>query len=89
MKKYPIHVVLWRFDQISIFLDKRLTLGERSRMIDDVSRISVIWPNGSEGTVPRSTLYRWRNTYNKNPVIESLMPKSKPKSEAEKVIKEE
>jgi len=89
MKKDPLNIALWRFEQISAFLDKRLTPGERSRMVDEVSRISVIWPNGNEGTIPRSTLYRWLHIYNRNPVIESLMPKPKYRPQKEKVIREE
>jgi len=34
MKKDPLYVALWRFDQISSFLDKRLIPGERARMIE-------------------------------------------------------
>jgi len=77
LKKNPLNVALWRFEQISLFLDKRLTPGERARMVDKASRIEVIWPNGDLGPVPRSTLYRWLQAYQQDPVIESLQPKAK------------
>lgn len=90
MKKDPIHIALWRFEKISMLLDSRLTPGERSRMIKEMSRIPVIWPNGDEGPINRSTIYRWLKAYRENPVIESLLPKPKPeKSKKKRVIREE
>jgi transposase InsO family protein len=86
VKKNPRNVALWRFEQISLFLDKRLTPGERARMIDEASRIEVMWPNGDLGPVPRSTLYRWLRAYQQNPVIESLQPKAKVQKKREKAI---
>jgi transposase InsO family protein len=86
MKKNPLNVALWRFDQISLFLDKRLTPGERARMINQASRIEVIWPNGDLGPVPRSTIYRWLQAYQQNPVIESLQPKAKVQKKKHKAI---
>jgi len=86
VKKDPIYVAVWRFNQISLFLDKRLTPGERARMIDEASRIEVIWPNGDQAPVPRSTLYRWLRAYQQNPVIESLMPKARTPPEGQRVI---
>ncbi len=86
MKKNPLYVALWRFNQISLFLDKRLTPGERARMIEEASRIEVIWPNGDLGPVPRSTLYRWLHAYQKHPVIESLQPKSRIQKKRQKAI---
>jgi len=86
MKKDPLYVALWRFNQISVFLDKRLTPGERARMIEEASRIPVIWPNGDQGPVPKSTLYRWLQAYQQNPVIESLKPKSRKPPQRQPVI---
>ena len=86
MKKDPLYVALWRFDQISSFLDKRLTPGERARMIQEASRIEVIWPNGDQGAVAQSSLYRWLNAYQQNPVIESLKPKARKPPERQPVI---
>ena len=86
MKKDPIDVALWRFNQISCFLDKRLTPGERARMIEEASRIPVIWPNRDQGPVPRSTLYRWLHAYQQNPVIESLKPKPRRQPQRQSVI---
>ena len=74
MKKNPLNVALWRFDQISLFLDKRLTPGERARMIDEASRIEVIWPNGDLGPVPRSTLYRWLRAYQQTYIPPDIPP---------------
>jgi hypothetical protein len=74
VKKDPLFVALWRFNQISSFLDQRLTPGERARMIEQASRIEVIWPNGDQGPVAQSSLYRWLHAYQQNPVIESLKP---------------
>ena len=89
MKKPPIYVALWRFDQISSFLDKRLTPGERARMIEEASRIEVIWPNGDQGPVAQSSLYRWLHAYQQNPVIESLKPKARNPPERQPVIQEQ
>lgn len=86
-KKDPLNIALFRFNQISAFLDKRLTPGERSRMIEEAEHIPVIWPNGDEGPVPRSTLYRWLRTFKENPVIESLLPKHRLQPEKPKVIR--
>lgn len=81
-----MHVAVWRFHQISSFLDKRLTPGERARMIDEASRIAVIWPDGDHGTVPKSTLYRWLKAYQQNPVIESLIPKARTPPQRQRAI---
>jgi transposase InsO family protein len=86
MKKDPMYVALWRFNQISAFVDKRLTPGERARMIDQASHVPVIWPNGDERPVPRSTLYRWLHAFQHNPVIESLMRKPTVQPERRKAI---
>ena len=86
MKRNTLNVALWRFHQISLFLDKRLTPGERARMIDEASRIEVIWPNGDLAPVPRSTLYRWLRAYQQNPVIESLKPKPRVQKQRQKAI---
>ena len=86
MKKDPLYVALWRFNQISSFLDKRLTPGERARMIKQASRIEVIWPNGDQGPVAQSSLYRWLHAYQQNPVIESLKPKARKPPERQPVI---
>lgn len=89
MKKDPLTIALFRFQQISSLIDKRLTPGERSRMIDDASHVPVIWPNGDEGPVPRSTLYRWLAEFQKNPDIESLKPRTRAPSTKPKVIQPE
>jgi transposase InsO family protein len=86
MKKNPLYVALWRFDQISLFLDKRLTPGQRARMIDEASRTEVIWPNRDLGPVPRSTLYRWLRAYQQDPAIESLQPKARTQKKRQKAI---
>jgi transposase InsO family protein len=87
MKKDPLYVALWRFEQISAFLDKRLTPGERARMVEEASRIELIWPNGDQGPVAKSSLYRWLHAYQENPVIESLKPKARKPPERQPVIK--
>lgn len=89
MKKDPLYVALWRFDQISPFLDKRLTPGERVRMIEEASRIEIIWPNGNQGPVAKSSIYRWLHAYKQNPVIESLKPKDRIHPKRQPVIKTE
>ena len=89
MSQNPLHVALWRFEQISIFLDTGLTPGERSRMIDQASRIPVLWLSGEQKPVPRSSLYRWLHLYRQNPVIESLMSKPREKSKRQTAIHNE
>lgn len=74
MKQNPYRIAQWRFEQISVFLDSRLTPGERSRLVEEASRIPVLWLSGEEKPVSRTTLYRWIADYRRNPVIESLMP---------------
>ena len=89
MKQDLLNIALFRFNQISALLDKRLTPGERSRMIGEASYVPVIWPNGEEGPVARSTLYRWLATFQKNPVIESLTPKPRIQPDRPRVIKQQ
>lgn len=74
MKQDPLCIAQWRFEQISLFIDPRLTQGERSRMIEAASMIPVRWPSGDEKPVSRSSLYRWLERFIENPVIESLLP---------------
>ncbi|MEK7992912.1 MAG: DDE-type integrase/transposase/recombinase [Planctomycetota bacterium] len=63
----------WRFEQISSFLDSKLTGAERRRMILAAGRVCVRWPSGREAPVPPRTLYRWLGIYRKTPRVESLM----------------
>ncbi len=75
MKKDPLNVTIFRFNQISAFLDKYLTPGERERMFYDLYYIPIIWLIEDEKPVSRSTtLYRWLDGYQKNPVIEFIKP---------------
>ena len=73
MAQDPLRTACFRFEQISPFLDRRLSASERSRLITEAARVEVLWPTGREAPVPRSTLYRWLRTYQKDPRIEALM----------------
>jgi transposase InsO family protein len=44
-------------------------------MLEAAARVEVIWPSGRQAPVPKSTLYRWLKTYQKDPRIESLLPR--------------
>ena len=74
MRKDPIKVARWRFEQISVYLDSRLTPEERSRLLKEASQIPILWLSGNEKPISRSTLYRWLTAYLQNPVIEALRP---------------
>jgi len=64
----------WRFEQISPLLEPQLTASERRRMIKAMGRVCVVWPSGREAPIPKSTIYRWLNAYQKDNRVESLMP---------------
>jgi putative transposase len=72
----PLRVACWRFEQIAPLLETSLTASEKHRMISEMARIPVRWPSGREEPVPKSTLYRWFHMYQRDPRIESLMPKA-------------
>ncbi|MFH1037085.1 MAG: DDE-type integrase/transposase/recombinase, partial [PVC group bacterium] len=73
MVQDPLRTACFRFEQISPFLDRQLTASERHRMLTAAARVEVVWPSGRQARVPKSTLYRWMKTYQKDPRIESLM----------------
>ncbi len=73
MVQEPLRTACFRFEQISPFLDRRLTASERNRMLTAAARVEVIWPSGRVAPVNRSTLYRWLKAYQKDPRIEALM----------------
>ena len=90
MSQNPVRVALWRFEQISHLVEERLTRGERSRLVNEMAKIPVVWPSGEEKPIDRSTLYRWISAWQGNPRIESLMPgPRKPRQHPDKVIKDE
>jgi transposase InsO family protein len=70
----PLRIACWRFQQISLFLDRSLTGSERHRLMVSMSRTEVVWPTGRMGLISLKSLYRWLRAYQKNPCIESLMP---------------
>jgi putative transposase len=73
MAQEPLRVACFRFEQISPFLDRRLSASERNRMLTAAARVEVVWPTGRVAPVPRSTLYRWLKIYRRDPRIEALM----------------
>jgi transposase InsO family protein len=42
-------------------------------MLTAAARVEAVWPSGRVAPVPRSTLYRWLGTYQKDPRIEALL----------------
>jgi len=73
MVQEPLRTACFRFEQISPFLDRRLSASERNRMLTAAARVEVVWPTGRVAPVPRSTLYRWLKIYRQDPRIEALM----------------
>lgn len=73
MAQDPLREACWRFEQISPLLEPRLTASEKRRMIKAMGRVCVVWPSGREAPIPRSTIYRWLNAYQKDRRVESLM----------------
>lgn len=69
----PLREACWRFEQISSLLEPQLTASEKRRMIKAMGRVCVVWPSGREAPIPRSTIYRWLNAYQKDSRVESLM----------------
>lgn len=73
MAQEPLRTACFRFEQISPFLDRRLSASERNRLLTASARVEVVWPTGRVAPVPRSTLYRWLKIYRQDPRIEALM----------------
>ena len=80
MPRDPLRVACFRFEQIAVLLDARLTRGERGRLVDAAARTPVLWPSGREAPVPASTIYRWLRLYRASPKIEVLLPRPRPRS---------
>ncbi|MDP3983661.1 MAG: helix-turn-helix domain-containing protein [Acidimicrobiia bacterium] len=59
----PKQIALWRFDVIECLLDRDLSKNQMSRLILQISRTPLRWPDGSDGRPGRATLYRWRKAY--------------------------
>lgn len=77
MKRDPLRIACWRFEQISPLLDPRHTASERHRLAKAIAGVCVVWPSGREAPISVSTLYRWLRSYQRDPRIESLMPSSR------------
>ena len=72
----PNAVATWRFETIAPLLDKTLSKKERREALKERLCHPVIWPNGEEAPIPKSTLYRWYNAY-KKAGFEGLLPKER------------
>lgn len=59
----PKQIALWRFDVIEPLLDSDLSRHQRSRLVFQISRTPLRWPDGSEGRPGRATLYRWLDAF--------------------------
>jgi len=80
-------IAMWRFEQISFLLRKRLSSKEIRRFMKAMAKNSVAWPSGHLKPIGLSTLYRWLKLYKTNPVIESLYPKERSLGTKEGCIK--
>ena len=87
MAQDPLREACWRFEQISSLLEPQLTASERRRMIEEMGRVCVVWPSGREAPIPKTTIYRWLNAYQKDRRVESLM--RNPRVRESKAIKPE
>ena len=56
-------IALWRFEAIEALLDKDLSKAQQSRLIFQISRTPLRWPDGSDRRPSRATLYRWLALY--------------------------
>jgi len=85
----PLRTACFRFEQISPFLDRRFTASERRRMLEEMARVPLTWPSGREAKVPVSTLYRWLKAYQRDPRIETLLPRPRAGGKKSAAIPEE
>ena len=90
MAREALRVAMWRFEQISAFLDPHLTACEKRRLMEAAGKVCVQWPRGRIAPVPLSTLYRWLKRYRRDPRIESLIdPPPTPSAYRRPVIRPE
>ena len=66
-------IALWRFQVIEALLDSSLCRYQISRLVLQISRTPVRWPDGSDHRPGRATLYRWFRLYRKKG-FEGLKP---------------
>lgn len=59
----PKQIALWRFEVIEALLDKDLSKAQHSRLVLQISRTPLRWPDGSDRRPSRATLYRWVSLY--------------------------
>lgn len=59
----PKQIALWRFEVIEVLLDSDLSRHQRSRLVRQISRTPLRWPDGSDRRPGRATLYRWLQVY--------------------------
>lgn len=74
MARETLRVAIFRFEQISPLLDRRLTPAERHLLVQAAARTPVLWPSGRHAPIPAGTLYRWLAIYRVARTLESLLP---------------
>lgn len=70
----PKQIALWRFEIIEDLLDPDLSRQQHSRLVEQISRTPVRWPDGLERRPGRATLYRWVDGYDQKG-FEGLKPR--------------
>jgi putative transposase len=70
----PKQIALWRFDVIEPLLDPDLSRHQVSRLVVQISRTPLRWPDRSDRRPGRATLYRWLHWYRKNG-LDGLKPR--------------
>jgi transposase InsO family protein len=61
----PKQIALWRFNVIEPLLDPDLSRHQVSRLVIQISRTPLRWPDQSDHRPGRATLYRWVRAYRK------------------------
>lgn len=70
----PKQIALWRFGMIEEALDPDLSRHQQSRLILQICRTPLRWPQGPDRCPGRATLYRWIRAFKKRG-FEALKPR--------------
>ncbi len=62
----PKKIALWRFEVIEALLDSDLSRKERSKLVKQISRTPLRWPDGTDRRPGQASLYRWLGAYREN-----------------------
>jgi putative transposase len=56
-------IATWRFEQIAPLVDPSLDRATKRRVTRQRTSCAILWPDGKQRRIPRSTLHRWISAY--------------------------